>query len=163
MRPFVDYRRSDVLFFFLVALAGGLAYLVQAVALSAANVPLAMAWGLAFGLLFAGIDHLRMPERYRAMLPRAVPWPGFVIAFTGLCEIAGAVGLLLPPTRPLAGWMLALYFVCVFPANIRNAVEGLAVDGLPGARWYYWARLPFQPLIIWWALFASGATRWPFG
>lgn len=153
---------APVLFFVLVALASALAYLVQPLVLPAPDVPLAMAWGLAFGLVFAGVDHLRSPQRYRPMLPDLVPWPGVVIAFTGLCEIAGAVGLILPPTRLLAGWMLALYFVCVFPANIRNAVRGLAVDGLPGARWYYWVRLPFQPLIIWWALFASGATGWPF-
>jgi uncharacterized membrane protein len=42
--------------------------------------------------------------------------------------------------------MLAIYFVCVFPANIKNAIEGLSVQGLPGANWYYWMRLLFQPL-----------------
>jgi uncharacterized membrane protein len=33
---------------------------------------------------------------------------------------------------------------------------------LPQAAWYYWARLPFQPLAIWWALFAAELIRWPF-
>jgi uncharacterized membrane protein len=51
--------------------------------------------------------------------------------------------------------MLAIYFVCVFPANIKNAVEGVVVEGLPTASWYYWVRLLFQPLAIWWALRAS--------
>jgi len=32
---------------------------------------------------------------------------------------------------------------------------------LPSARWYYWLRLPFQPVAIWWALFAAGAIAWP--
>ncbi len=51
--------------------------------------------------------------------------------------------------------MLAIYFVCVFPANIKNAVEGVVVEGLPTASWYYWVRLLFQPLAFWWALRAS--------
>ena len=62
---------------------------------------------------------------------------------------------IVPATRRLAGIMLAIYFVCVFPANIKNAVEGLSVDGLPSAQWYYWLRLLFQPVAIWWALRAS--------
>jgi uncharacterized membrane protein len=43
----------------------------------------------------------------------------------------------------------------VFPANIKNAVEGVVVEGLPTASWYYWVRLLFQPLAIWWTLRAS--------
>jgi uncharacterized membrane protein len=91
------------------------------------------------------------------MMPRFVPYPRAVVLFTGLCEIAGGIGLLIPGMRLLAGFMLAVYFVCVFPANIKNAVEGLAVEGLPRNRWYYWLRLPFQPVAIGWALYCSGA------
>lgn len=116
----------------------------------------------AVALLLAGSDHLRNPGRYLPMLPGFVPWPSRTVAFTGLCEIAGAIGLLLPQTRMLAGWALALYFVCVFPANVRNALQGLEAAHLPSAQWYYWFRLPFQPLAIWWALLAGGAIRWPF-
>jgi uncharacterized membrane protein len=58
-------------------------------------------------------------------------------------------------------WVPLHYFVAVFPANIHNALNGLAVEGLPQAAWYYWARLPFQPLAIWWALFSTGLIRWP--
>jgi uncharacterized membrane protein len=120
----------------------------------------AMRWGMVAALLFVGTDHLLKPVRYLAMMPRFVPFPREVVLFTGLCEIAGAIGLLIPATRVLAGIMLAIYFVCVFPANIKNAVEGLSVEGLPRAQWYYWARLPFQPVAIAWALYCSGA--WPF-
>lgn len=114
-----------------------------------------MRWGLAAGLIFAGVDHLVTPGRYLVMMPEAVPFPREVVLFTGLCEIAGAIGLLVPPTRRLAGIMLAIYFVCVFPANIRNAIHGVVVDGLPAAPWYYWIRLAFQPLVILWALHAA--------
>jgi len=122
-----------------------------------------MRLGLGGALLFAGVDHLANPWRYRPMMPSWVPAHEFVIAFTGLCEIAGAAGLQVARLRRLAGVLLAVYFVCVFPANIKNAVEGLSVTGLPSAAWYYWVRLAFQPLAIWWALTASGVLALPGG
>ena len=120
-----------------------------------------MRWGLALALVFTGIDHLVTPQRYLAMMPGFVPFHEAVVFFTGLCELAGAIGLLIPKLRWLAGVMLAIYFVAVFPANIKNAVEGLSVEGLPTAQWYYWVRLLFQPLVIWWTLYSSGVIDWP--
>jgi uncharacterized membrane protein len=114
-----------------------------------------MRWGMAAALVFFGMDHLLTPGRYLPMIPSVLPYPAEIVLLTGLCELAGAIGLLIPRTRPLAGIMLAIYFVCVFPANIKNAVEGVVVEGLPTASWYYWVRLLFQPLAIWWALRAS--------
>lgn len=120
-----------------------------------ASWPSRMRWGMAVALVLAGIDHLTTPQRYLPMMPSFVPFPAELVFLTGWCEIAGAVGLLVPRLRRLAGIMLAAYFVCVFPANIKNAVDGLSVDGLPGVGWYYWLRLLFQPLIVWWALRAA--------
>lgn len=120
-----------------------------------------MRLALAAALLFFGADHLLTPERYLPMVQGLVPWPAFIVAFTGLCEIAGALGLLAPRLRRWAGMLLAIYFIAVFPANIRNALQGLSVAGLPDAQWYYWLRLGFQPLAVWWALFSAGITRWP--
>lgn len=120
-----------------------------------------MRWGLALALIFTGVDHLVTPQRYLAMMPGFVPFHGAVVFLTGLCELAGAIGLLVPQLRWIAGVMLAVYFVAVFPANIKNALEGLSVEGLPAAQWYYWVRLLFQPLVIWWALFAAGVIDWP--
>ena len=119
------------------------------------SLPACMRWGLALALIFFGTDHLLTPERYLPMMPGLIPYPHAVVLFTGLCEIAGAIGLLVPRTRRLAGIMLAIYFICVFPANIRNAIYGLTVDGLPVSGWYYWVRLLFQPLVIWWSLYAA--------
>jgi uncharacterized membrane protein len=120
-----------------------------------------MRWGLSLALVSTGIYHLLTPGRYLPMMPSFVPFHTEVVFLTGLCEVAGAVGLLLPRLRYLAGTMLAIYFVCVFPANIKNAIEGLSVQGLPGANWYYWVRLLFQPLVIWWTLYSSAAIDWP--
>jgi uncharacterized membrane protein len=121
-----------------------------------ADLPARMRLALALALLFAGTDHWLTPERYLPMMPGYLPWHLPLVLFTGACEIAGALGLLFPSTRRLAAALLALYFVCVFPANVHNALNGLSVEGLPQAQWYYWLRLPFQPLIILWTLYAGG-------
>jgi len=145
-----------MLFFGMIATITLLAALLDKVGVGGlADWRARMRWGLAVALIFAGIDHLVTPGRYLPMMPQAVPFPAAVVLLTGLCEIAGAIGLLMPRTRRLAGIMLAVYFVCVFPANIRNAVHGVVVDGLPTVAWYYWVRLLFQPLAILWALHAS--------
>nr|WP_313403973.1 DoxX family protein [Pseudomonas sp.] len=117
---------------------------------------LRMCLALSLALLLIGMDHWLTPARYLAMMPSYLPWHEPLVLFTGACEIAGAIGLLWPRMRRLAGIMLAIYFVCVFPANLHNALHGLDAQGLPSARWYYWARLPFQPLIILWTLYAAG-------
>jgi uncharacterized membrane protein len=152
-----------MLFFALIVLATLLARVASHLGVPGlADWRAAMRLGLALALIFTGIDHLVTPERYLPMMPGFVPFPAQVVLFTGLCEIAGAIGLMHPRLRRLAGVMLAIYFVCVFPANIKNAIEGLAVGGLPSAGWYYWVRLLFQPLVIWWALYASAIIDWPF-
>lgn len=124
--------------------------------------PARMRLAMALALFFVGADHWANPQRYLAMMPLWIPLHLELVLFTGAAEIAGGIGLLWKSSRRLAGLMLAIYFVAVFPANIHNAVNGLAVDGLPQASWYYWLRLPFQPLAIWWALFSAQLITWPF-
>ena len=110
----------------------------------------------------AGVLHLRSPEPFLMIVPDWVPQPRAVIMLTGLCELAGALGLLIPRVRRLAGVMLALYAVCVFPANIKHAVYDIQVPGLPSSLAYHIPRLALQPVLIWWALFCSGVIDWPF-
>jgi uncharacterized membrane protein len=153
-----------MLFFAVLGLATGAAALASRLgAPGLATWPARLRLGMAAGLALFGADHLASPARYAAMLPDALPVPDAIVAVTGLCEIAGAVGLLLPRFRRLAGIMLALYFVCVFPANIRNALTaGAGIEGLSAApAWYFWARLLFQPLAVWWALWSAEAIAWP--
>lgn len=98
---------------------------------------------LALALFYAGAGylHLTVPEKFLLITPAWVPDAPQVIFVTGLCEIAGASGLLLPPLRRLSGAMLALYAICVFPANIKHAVEAIVVPGLPTGWWYHAPRL----------------------
>lgn len=110
----------------------------------------------------AGIVHLRAADAFLPIVPTWVPFPREVVLLTGICEIAGAIGLLIPKLRRLSGVMLALYAVCVFPANIRHAAEGIQVAGLPSSWWYHAPRLAMQPVLVWAALFCAGVLDWPF-
>ena len=126
------------------------------------NARAAMRWIMVVFYGAAGVIHLTRPEAFLPIVPDWVPEPRTVILITGACEIAGAVGLVIPRTRRLAGVMLALYALCVFPANIKHALEGLEVPPLPSSWWYHGPRLLAQPVIIWWALFCGEAVDWPF-
>lgn len=108
---------------------------------------------LATAFAAAGFAHLAMPEPFLAITPRWVPMPDHVVAWTGITEIAGAGGLLIPRFRRAAAWGLAAYTVCVFPANVSHAwidliaPETAARFALPSAN--HIQRLLVQPVIVW--------------
>ncbi|WP_240502271.1 DoxX family protein [Sphingomonas panacis] len=120
-----------------------------------------MRWVLAAAYLLAGVLHLRSPEPFLAITPDWVPDPRAVIAVTGMCEIAGAIGMLVPRLRRLAGILLALYALCVFPANVKHAIDYITLGRGGLTLWYHVPRLLMQPVIVWWALFAGGVVDWP--
>ena len=125
-------------------------------------------WLLAIFYLVAGIAHIRSPGGFLAITPEWVPFAEQVILFTGVAEIAGAIGLLIPPkivprARYAAGIGLALYALCVYPANINHAINNIAIGGETASWLYHGPRLAFQPVFIWWALIAGGVINWPFG
>jgi uncharacterized membrane protein len=111
------------------------------------------ALGLSF--LITGSNHFTTPERFDFMMPPYLPWPRQLIYISGFFEILGGIGMILPRTRRMAGWGLSLLLLCVLPANIHVAVSGGSVPGLPEQTWYYWVRLPFQIVFVWWALWSS--------
>ena len=121
----------------------------------------ALRWIMAAFYLAAGIAHLASPAGFIAIMPDWAPYPREVIFGTGLCEIAGAVGLMTRSLRWWAGAMLALYAVCVFPANVKHALDNVVVPGLPSSWWYHGPRLALQPVLVWWALFCAGVVDWP--
>ncbi len=118
-------------------------------------------WLLALAYGYAGYRHLVAPVPFLAITPPRVLAPELVVAATGIAEIVGAIGLMVPVTRKAAGWGLALYAICVWPANFHHALANVAIGGETWGWWYHGPRLAAQPLTIWWALWASGATNWP--
>ncbi|WP_458095152.1 DoxX family protein [Roseomonas sp. WA12] len=119
-------------------------------------------WVLAAIYFVAGIFHLVVPDPFLLITPDWVPFPRQVILLTGLCEVAGAAGLLTRRFRRAAGVALALYAVLVFPANIKHALDGLPAGEVHLGWWYHLPRLALQPVVVWWALFAGEVVDWPF-
>lgn len=116
---------------------------------------------LAAFYLGAGILHLRSPQGFISIVPSFVPWPTQVVWLTGVAEIAGAIGLMIPRLQKAAGIGLALYAICVFPANINHALNQIDVGGLPNSWWYHAPRFVLQPILVWLALFCSRVMNWP--
>lgn len=109
----------------------------------------------------AGVLHIALPAPFLSITPHWVPDAPDVIFLTGLCEIAGAIGLLVPKTRRYAGMALALYAVLVFPANLKHAVDSLTAAKVSPLQWaYHIIRLPLQSLLVWLA-FLAGGGRFP--
>jgi uncharacterized membrane protein len=86
------------------------------------------------------------------MVPPAIPNPEFMVTLTGVCEILGAIGLLVPRTRRIAAAALVLLFLALLPANIHAAQAGLTISG--DAVEPVGPRIALQALfiaIVWWA------------
>lgn len=119
-------------------------------------------WVLAALYMIAGIFHVAWPAPFLMITPDWVPLPDLVIFVTGVCEIAGAIGLTNPKVRRMAGIGLALYAVAVFPANIKHAMMDMGSAQPVLGLWYHIPRFLLQPILVWAALFASSLITWPF-
>jgi uncharacterized membrane protein len=98
----------------------------------------------------AGCNHFALPRPYRAIVPpRLARHSKEIVTVSGVAEILGGVGVLFAPTRRAAGvWLVAL-LLAVFPANLYMAQAPERFPRIP--RWALFARLPLQPLMMWWA------------
>lgn len=121
-----------------------------------------MRWVMATFYIVAGLTHIALTDKFLLIVPNWVPFPRAVVLLTGFCEIAGGGALLSTHLRRWAGIMLALYAICVFPANIKHAIDGVHLPPVPDSWWYHGPRLAFQPVLVWWALFCTGVIDWPF-
>lgn len=115
-------------------------------------------------LATSGAGHLLAPEQFLAQVPPWFPGPGVVIFVSGIIELVLAGALALGSRRRAQiGWIVAAFFVVIFPGNISQAVTGTDAFGLdsPTARWL---RLAFQPVLVAWALWSTEAWRaWRWG
>jgi uncharacterized membrane protein len=109
--------------------------------------PAAIRLGLAVMFLVTASAHFNALRHDLArMVPPWVPRPMAMIHFTGICEILGAVGLLLPGTRIYAAGALALFLIAVLPANVHAARTGATLRGKPVTS--LMVRIPMQMLFI---------------
>jgi len=110
-------------------------------------------YALAVMLVFTASAHFtRLKNDLVRMMPHWVPWPRAMVYFTGVCELAGAIGLLIPSLRTAAGIALIAFFILVFPANVKAAQAEVTLGGRAATP--LWLRLPMQLLFIaltWWS------------
>jgi uncharacterized membrane protein len=105
---------------------------------------------LAAFFIAGGINHFVIPGAYERIVP---PWlkerRRLAVQISGVAELAGGVGVLVPSTRRPAGLGLVALLVAVFPANLYMARAPERFRQIPS--WALYARLPLQPLMMWWA------------
>jgi uncharacterized membrane protein len=125
-----------------------------------ARTKIVLRWLLA-GLTFTlGVLHFAVPEPFIRIMPAWLPAPAVLVFVSGVAELCGALGLLIPRTRRLAGIGLVLLYVAVFPANVNQAIHGIQIDPAhPAPLWTFWLRLPFQALFIWIAWWTSRPAK----
>ena len=114
--------------------------------------------GLAVMFCFTAAAHFNsMRADMIRMMPPSVPYPELMVTFTGICEILGAIGLLVPRTRRIAAIALILFLIAVLPANIHAATAGVTIGG--SAATPLVPRIALQVLFIallWWSGVRAG-------
>jgi|SRR5580700_975293 uncharacterized membrane protein len=107
----------------------------------------------------AGINHFLKPQFYRQIIPPLFPARSLLVVLSGVCEIAGGAGLLIPPLRRPAAWGLIVLLCAVFPANVYMATSPRLSPARDFPHWLLWARLPLQLVIIAWVWFVGIGRR----
>jgi uncharacterized membrane protein len=114
-------------------------------------------FALAGLLATSGIGHLVAPEAFLAQVPPALPAPMAVVYVSGIVELALAGALVfLAQRRVQVGWVVATFFVVIFPGNVSQALTGADAFGLETST-ARWLRLAFQPVLVAVALWSTGA------
>lgn len=104
---------------------------------------------------FAGTMHFIIPDQYAAIMPPALPMHRALVYVSGVAEIAGGIGLLVPRTRRAAGIGLVLLLIAVWPANLQMLLNARAAGASALAQTLLLLRLPLQFVLIAWVWRAS--------
>jgi uncharacterized membrane protein len=116
---------------------------------------------LGLALTYAGIGHLTTNRtEFQAQVPTILKsWADFVVLASGVVEIVlGLCLIFLWRYRVQVGWIVAAFFVAIFPGNISQYVNQVDAFGLESDRARF-IRLLFQPLLVIWALWSTGAWQ----
>lgn len=111
---------------------------------------------LAAFFVFAGLMHFLRPGFYLRIMPPSLPWQRELVYASGVAEVAGGLGAMIPALRPAARWGLVALLLAVFPANLYSTLrpEVVGLDST-GGRIALWLRLPLQGIFIAWVLSAT--------
>lgn len=118
-------------------------------------------WILGAALLGTGLGHLTWArDEFQAQVPLWLPMDkNLVVLLSGAVELLFGTALLAPHRHQrTVGWVLAAFFVAIFPGNISQYINGIDAFGLNTDRARF-IRLFFQPVLVLWALWSTGAWR----
>jgi uncharacterized membrane protein len=111
-------------------------------------------WLIAAIFVGAGVLHFVKPKLFAAIVPPFLPNALLLVYLSGVAEILGGLGVLVPAFRVWAGWGLIALLVAVFPANVYMAMEAEKFGIAPV---WLWLRLPLQFVLIAWIWWATKA------
>lgn len=112
-------------------------------------------------MIAIGIDHFVTPDFFVRIVPSWLPAPLVLVQVSGVFEVLGGAGLLVPRARRAASFGLVALYVAVFPANINMVIHPELGGGI--ATWALWARLPFQAVFIALALWVGAPDQRALG
>lgn len=112
---------------------------------------------LALLFITAGTLHFAKAPFFVRIVPPGLPDPPLLVGVSGICEMLGGIGLLIPAVRRYAGFGLLALLVAVFPANLYMALNPRAFADLATPAMLWW-RLPLQPLLMAW-VYAAACTK----
>jgi len=116
---------------------------------------------LACSFLMIGILHFTHVDVFAVIVPPFLPAPRKLVYLSGIFEVLGGIGLLMPAFRRAAAFGLLCLIIAVYPANIYMAVAEVQLPGLPPMpAWAAWARLPLQFVFLW-AVWWTGIRHEP--
>ena len=112
---------------------------------------------IVLGILFilASTFHFTAQKAELRMIPRFLPLRRAALYITGVFELLGGIGLLLPRFQRAAGRGLAALLLAIFPANMYHTFTRKRYHGVAGSPLYHVLRWPMQGALIWWALWCS--------
>jgi uncharacterized membrane protein len=110
---------------------------------------------VALSFISVGCLHFSHDHLFVLLMPPYLPWHHELVWLSGVFEILGGIGLMVPQTRRFSAWGLLALLIAVFPANIHMALYSveLPVEFLPQSEFGRWVRLPFQFVfagVVWW-------------
>ena len=117
---------------------------------------------LAIFMIYAGFSHLTFNRiEFQSQVPDWVPLSkDLVVILSGIVEMILGLSLLFwKKQRVNIGWLLALFFILIFPGNVAQYLEGRDAFGVLDSDRARLIRLFFQPVLIAWALWSTGAWK----
>lgn len=115
-------------------------------------------------IIFTGLAHFKFQKGMAMMIPEPVPGKIFWVYFTGVLEIAGGIGLMIPSMRELTAVLLIVFFLLVFIANINSSRKNINIFKAdftgPGMAYLYKERIPMQIILIAWTWYFGIYLNW---